>query len=227
MIKTDHLLFKFIERVPMDEIRGLRQEIAELTAARNRLESLLDMLPQIIVETDLRGNLTFANRKTFELTGYNREDFHRGLNAAQLVIPEERPLVVENVRRVLQGENLQGNEYTGLRKDGTTFPVLVYSSHKIENGQVSGVRSIIIDITERKKEEGIKETLIENLQKAAAEIKNLQGIIPICMHCKQIRDDQGFWSRVESYIEEHTDARFSHGVCPDCQEKHYSGFAKK
>ena len=211
----------------MDEIKRLRREIAEMAAARERLESLLDMLPQIIIETDLSGNLTFANIKAFELTGYTREDFRRGLNAVQLVIPEERPLAVENIQRVLQGEEFSGNEYTLLRKGGTTFPVIVYSSQKIDNGRASGIRAIIVDNTERKREELVKEALIEKLQKAAAEIRTLQGIIPICMHCKQIRDDQGFWNRVESYIEHHTDAKFSHGVCPDCQKKHYSGLLKK
>ena len=73
-----------------------------------------------------------------------------------------------------------------------------------------------------KKEEMVKEALIEKLQKTIEEVKILRGIIPICSHCKQIRNDKGFWDRTESYIEEHTEAKFSHGVCPECKIKYYS-----
>lgn len=59
------------------------------------------------------------------------------------------------------------------------------------------------------------------LQKALDEIKTLRGIIPICSHCKQIRDDEGMWKRIEEYIHAHSEARFSHGICPDCMKKHY------
>jgi len=58
-------------------------------------------------------------------------------------------------------------------------------------------------------------------------IETLRGIVPICAFCKQIRDDQGYWNQVEAYVAKHTDATFSHGVCPDCKEKHYSKFLKK
>lgn len=59
------------------------------------------------------------------------------------------------------------------------------------------------------------------LEKAFAEIKTLSGIVPICMHCKGIRDDQGYWNQLEKYISEHSDARFSHGICDKCIEKYY------
>ena len=58
----------------------------------------------------------------------------------------------------------------------------------------------------------------EELQKAIAEIKTLRGVIPICSYCKKIRNDAGAWDVMESYLNEHTDAEFSHGVCPDCLE---------
>jgi hypothetical protein len=63
--------------------------------------------------------------------------------------------------------------------------------------------------------------LAENLQKALNEIKTLRGILPICAHCKRIRDDEGYWQRIESYIHEHSEADFSHGICPECLKNHY------
>jgi DNA-binding response OmpR family regulator len=64
-----------------------------------------------------------------------------------------------------------------------------------------------------------QQKLISELQAAIAEIKTLKGFIPICASCKKIRDDEGFWNQLEIYISEHTDAKFSHGLCPDCYEK--------
>ena len=61
----------------------------------------------------------------------------------------------------------------------------------------------------------------EKLEAALARIKTLGGMLPICSHCKKIRDDKGYWNQVESYIHEHTDAEFSHSICPDCAKKHY------
>ena len=61
----------------------------------------------------------------------------------------------------------------------------------------------------------------DKLQKALDEIKTLRGIIPICSHCKQLRDDEGIWKRIEEYMYEHSEASFSHGICPDCMRKYY------
>ena len=62
------------------------------------------------------------------------------------------------------------------------------------------------------------------LQKALIQIKDLKGIIPICSACKMIRDDEGFWHQVESYIENHTHAEFTHGICPDCTAMLYPDY---
>ncbi|MCE5249053.1 response regulator [bacterium] len=66
-----------------------------------------------------------------------------------------------------------------------------------------------------------KELLIEKLQKALEEVKTLKGFIPICAHCKKIRDDDGYWEQVEDYIRQHSEAEFSHSICPDCMKKYY------
>ena len=74
----------------------------------------------------------------------------------------------------------------------------------------------------RAKLESEREVLIKDLGKALSEIKTLKGIIPICSHCKKIRDDKGYWNQIEKYISEHSDAQFSHGICDKCVEKYYS-----
>lgn len=77
------------------------------------------------------------------------------------------------------------------------------------------------DIEKRKKTEKEKQGLINQLQKALDKVKTLSGMIPICANCKKIRDDRGYWNQIESYIHKHSDADFSHGICPDCANELY------
>lgn len=79
-------------------------------------------------------------------------------------------------------------------------------------------------ITERKKAEAEREKLIGELQDALNQVKILRGFLPICSHCKKIRNDQGYWENVENYIRDHSDAELSHGICPECLKKHYAEF---
>jgi sigma-B regulation protein RsbU (phosphoserine phosphatase) len=67
----------------------------------------------------------------------------------------------------------------------------------------------------------------EELSKALDQVKQLKGLLPICMFCKKIRDDGNYWQQVEDYVAQHTQADFSHSICPDCLEKHYPEYAQK
>jgi hypothetical protein len=80
------------------------------------------------------------------------------------------------------------------------------------------------EIIQRKKAEEQRNQLISDLQKSLAEVKTLSGLLPICSHCKNIRDDKGCWRQIESYIHEHSEADFSHSICPDCAKKLYPDF---
>lgn len=73
----------------------------------------------------------------------------------------------------------------------------------------------------KRQAEEARSRLIIQLQDSLSEIKKLSGLLPICASCKKIRDDKGYWNQLETYISEHSEAEFSHGVCPDCLEKLY------
>ncbi|MCP5002596.1 MAG: PAS domain-containing protein [Planctomycetes bacterium] len=92
------------------------------------------------------------------------------------------------------------------------------------NGDVSGLIGAILDITVRKEAENEREKLISELKVALDKVKVLSGFLPICASCKNIRDDKGYWSKIEEYISEHSDAEFSHGICPVCIKTLYPGF---
>jgi len=77
------------------------------------------------------------------------------------------------------------------------------------------------EIAERIKTQEEKEKVITELKKAMEEIKTLNGLLPICSYCKKIRDDTGYWNQLEVYIKQHSDADFSHSICPDCAREHF------
>ncbi len=90
-----------------------------------------------------------------------------------------------------------------------------------EAGRVVQMIEYSIDITDRKLAEQERERLIADLQTALKDIKQLSGFIPICASCKNIRNDQGYWQHIEQYLKEHSEAQFSHGICPECAKKLY------
>jgi sigma-B regulation protein RsbU (phosphoserine phosphatase) len=68
---------------------------------------------------------------------------------------------------------------------------------------------------------------VKELEQALAHVRRLQGLLPICMHCKKVRDDRNVWKKLEEYVEEHSEAQFSHALCRECLEKHYPEVAQR
>jgi PAS domain S-box-containing protein len=112
-------------------------------------------------------------------------------------------------------------ELSLLRRDGTVFPGEVSTAVFRDRDGSDRTSMVIRDITERKRAEQEREELIGALQEAIANIKTLRGLLPICASCKKIRDDTGYWSQIEAYIQAHSDAVFSHGICPECASRLY------
>jgi PAS domain S-box-containing protein len=93
--------------------------------------------------------------------------------------------------------------------------------------QIAGAIANAHLFAERKKAEAEREKLILTLQKALSEVKALSGLLPICSSCKRIRDDRGYWNQIEAYIRDHSEANFSHSICPECTKTLYPEFLKK
>jgi PAS domain S-box-containing protein len=146
-------------------VTGIVEHVKDITARKNaeealqanekRYRELTDSLPQVVFEIDEAGTLTFVNRFAFELFGYSQEEFETGLNALQMIAPEDRARAHENIQRVLKGEPLGCIEYTAQRKNGTVFPVLIYSNQVIYGNRPVGLRGILVDLSERKRTEEV------------------------------------------------------------------------
>ena len=116
-------------------------------------------------------------------------------------------------------------EYRILRKDGQIKWVHEFAKNICnEAGQPEFIEGVIYDISDRKKIEKEKGQIIGELQQALAKVKQLSGFLPICSSCKKIRNDEGYWSQIESYISDHSEAEFSHSICPQCANKLYPEF---
>ncbi|MFA5181383.1 MAG: PAS domain S-box protein [Syntrophales bacterium] len=113
-------------------------------------------------------------------------------------------------------------ETEGILDDGSRFNALIRTVPTFaSDGTVSGFIEVVEDITERKRVANVLDEERRRLQQTLDEIRTLRGIVPICANCKNIRDDKGYWNQVEKYVSEHSEAEFSHGICPDCAKKLY------
>lgn len=134
----------------------------------------------------------------------------------EFVHPDDRERTLEQNRQVRAGGKALGFENRYLCKDGS-FRWFLWNAAPDVYGRT--IYSVARDITERKRADDERDRLVQELRTALAEVKTLRAILPICSYCKKIRDDKNYWQSVEAYISRHTNATFSHGICPACFER--------
>ena len=123
----------------------------KLKESEEKFKSIATLLPEVIYETDIQGNLTFVNLIAYEIFEYTQDDFNKGLNIMQMLAPEEILRAQENIKKALVNESAEGEEYMAITKTGKRFPILVYYSVIKDGENITGLRGIIINITDRKK----------------------------------------------------------------------------
>ncbi|MCF8217203.1 MAG: PAS domain S-box protein [Chlorobium sp.] len=152
-----------------------KKEQEALAESEQRFQELADLIPQPLFETDLNGDLTFANKSGLELFGYGKAEIERNFSCMRLFVPEDQHRVHTSLVNSIRGVFFENHEYTAMKKDGTSFPILVYSSPIIRNGEPAGIRGIGLDITERKRnEEQLRElnlTLEERVEERTRELE--------------------------------------------------------
>ncbi len=160
----------------------LEQRIADRTKAlqesESRFRDLVELIPVVVYETDVNYRLTFANHRAVDLFGYSKEEL-AGLDSVSMIIPEDRKRLMENFMRRLKGEEIGTNDYIGIKKDGSKFPMLLQSVPIQRNGKLIGARGVVIDITERKQIE-------DKLQNTLNFLLTLFNTIPSPIFCKDI-----------------------------------------
>lgn len=204
--------------------RRLAEDLLLQSEARYRriTEGLTDYLYTVRIENG-RAEETIHSPACAAVTGYKAEEFAADPYLwIRMVVPEDRETIQKRVENILAGIDIPPIEHRIIRKDGevrwVSNNIILY---KDSSGNLLSYDGVVKDITERKLAEKEREKLISDLKDALAKVKQLSGMLPICSSCKKIRDDKGYWTQIESYIHDHSEAEFSHGICPDCAKKLY------
>jgi len=196
-------------------------------AAMAHLASIVESCEDAIVGETLDGVVTSWNTGAQRLYGYAPQEMIG--RPVSILVPAFRsydlPEIYDQLKR---GQPLEPFETVRLRKDGKAIDVsLTVSPIRDRDGRVMGASTVARDITRRKAEEQERLRLIQELTDALTQVKTLSGLLPICASCKKIRNDNGYWEAVETYISEHSDADFTHGICPECVQRLYPEYSLK
>ena len=187
------------------DVTELRRASDELRLFRDLIDSSTDSV-MIIVPAD--GRLMDVNQSACEALGYSKPEL---LKMRFVDVSAGMPAGYDwqnEVARIKGRASLLLN-WTHKQKNGDTFPAEVNIKYVVLEG-VEYLVAIMRDITERKK-----------MEAAMKELHTLEGLIPICANCKKVRNDKGYWERVETYISQRSEAKFSHGLCEECINKLY------
>lgn len=201
----------------IETITTLEQAQAALRESRERYRTLVDNMHDLLCELDQDGRHLYVSGNYADVLGYQPDEL-LGRTAFEFIHPDDLAGVVD----IFTSPSGQGQSVFRYRHQNGEWR-WVESTGKAYTTAAGDLRRVVIsrDITERKQREEERENYILLLQHAVDNIKVLRGLLPICSHCKKIRDDQGQWHAVETYVKERADVDFSHGICPDCLSRHY------
>jgi transcriptional regulator with PAS, ATPase and Fis domain len=216
------------------EMEGLRRRVSELEASDERhirlvrslershefLQSVLESIEEPIVVMDRARELRWMNRAAQDIL-FDGASYLKYLKCYKCFHRMDKPCDPASVPcpafKVLKSGKPSSAVHEHFMPDGEKrFFEITASPLADGEGIIIGFVESMRDVTGRRRREEEREGLIGELQKALSEVKALRGLIPICAWCKKVRDDKGFWESVEKYIEDHSDAHFTHGICPEC-----------
>lgn len=189
-----------------------RDRDATTTTLRELEERFFDLSIDLLCFLNFNGYFSRLNPAWETTLGFTRAEL-MSKPFIEFVHPDDRERTLNQNRQVRSGGQARFFENRYLCKDGS-YRWFVWNASPDTSRKL--IYSVARDITERKQAEEDRERLVAELQAALAEVRTLQDFLPICSYCKRIRDDENYWHAVESYISEHTDTQFSHGICPSC-----------
>jgi PAS domain S-box-containing protein len=188
--------------------------------AMQYLAAIVESSHDAIYGKTLDGIIVSWNPAAERIHGYSAEEII-GKSVTTLFPLRRAEELLEMQAAVRRGEIASFEDTERLHKSGRIIPVSVTVSPIMDRqGKIIGASTIARDITRQKQMEHERMQLIEDLTARTKHIHLLAGMLPICAACKRIRDDSGYWQNVEIYISEHSDAVFSHSLCPDCTKEY-------
>jgi len=207
------------------------QDITSCVQCEERYHVLVDNANEAIMVVQ-DGLVKFFNQKALDIAGYDQKEDYANKPFMDFVHPEHRQMIYDRHMRRVSGEAVPNfYQVKILHRDGSTM-WLQLNAIKIDWEGRPASLAFLYDITLHKKTEEelaryrdrLEELVRERtqaLEQAREEVRTLKGLIPVCVSCKNIRDDKGYWKRMEEYIRSHSEADVTHGLCPDCAVKLY------
>ena len=197
--------------------------LERLETEQERYKTVTEFSNDWVYWLDQNGDIRYVSPAFQTLTGYTPAEFATFQEIFDTLIhPADREEFQRHHQSALQGQSTSGIEFRIVTKEGEEKWIShVCKAISDSSGTFLGVRAANNDITERKQIEREREQVIKDLQDALAKVRTLDGLLPICANCKKIRDDTGYWNRLEKYIQDRSDAEFSHSICPDCAYQLY------
>lgn len=195
-----------------------RRLIQTLSLQEEKYSKLFHLSPLAMALTRLSdGKLLEVNEGLERISGYSRgEMLERTTVELDLwVNTDDRK---DFLGHVDQDGRILNHEFLFKRKNGEVFTGL-FSGELVDINGDHCALSLISDITERRRAEAERERLVSEREKALSEVRVLSGLLPICAACKKIRDEHGQWQEMERYVHDHSQADFSHGLCPACEQR--------
>jgi PAS domain S-box-containing protein len=192
----------------------------ELRQSEDRFRRIFEHSPIGIAIIAPSNSVLDANNAFCDMLGYTSEELV-GRDLREFIRPEKKNKGEKAMQDALAGKiPVYHIETQYQRKNRKSLWVeTTATTIRDREGNILYALIMVEDISVRKDAEREREQLISQLQESLGKIKTLRGLIPICAWCKKIRDDAGYWRRVESYIGEHSDASFTHCICPACLNK--------
>jgi len=218
--EMDCLLTATVRRTADENIlgyQGIIRDITERKRAEEEYRTILRTTMDGFWITDIQGWFLDVNDAYCQLIGYSRDELLT-MSISDVEAVERPEETAQRIKRIMETGRVRF-ETRHRCKDGRIIDLEV----SVNYAKTGGERLFVFlrDVTERKRIEEEREKLIHELQDALANIKTLRGLLPICSYCKKIRDDKDYWNRIESYIQDHSGAEFTHGMCPECLKKLY------
>lgn len=196
-------------------------------ANRIRLAAVVADSNDAITVQDLDGTITAWNKGAERMYGYTEAEAI-GMNIVDIVPESRRMEFSAFMQRIRVDDTVESFETQRISKDHRIIDVWLTVTRLVDSfGHYDSIATTERDITAMKRREAEREQTIAALQKALAEVKTLRGLLPICASCKDIRDDKGYWQQIESYLRDHAEVEFTHGICPKCTKKLYPELFKQ
>ena len=209
----------------IEDITDRKRAEEELKVSETRYRRLFETAQDgiLILDADT-GQINDVNPFLIDMLGYTRREF-MGKKLWEIGAFEDNRASKAAFEELQRKGYIRYEDLPLKTKDGREISVeFISNKYMVNHSQV--IQCNIRDITDRKKSDEERERLILELKDALCKVKTLHGMLPICASCKKIRNDKGYWEQIESYLESHSEAEFTHGICPDCAKLLYPEFYK-